>query len=1249
MTNKNQTKSLKILYWNVRSFLQRSHEIQKVLQDVDILICVETWLNSNSTVQFPGFKSLRKDRKHSKGGGILFLIRNGLDFHELTEITSPEPSIEICGVKIDNVHPPLDLIACYRAPGLTHTQEKWQDIVRNVNTNNRSILLGDFNAHHAYWNCQLTDLNGIRLADAIESHNLFLHNVNTHTYIDVHRDYKSNLDLILSSILASDIISVTVCDETWGSDHYPIFVNVDADKHIYSKKTFNIKSKRTNWDKFSEYLAENYDKFLSMEYEDLSPSGKYNFYVDIITNSIKLSTPKKSQASNPGKHKNPVPWWDIECDKIKRLRRAAFKKWQYSKNLCDLITYKKYAASARKIFKSKKKESFAKFAESLNLHTDSTYVWKTCKIFKNRWINTSLQPTYDKTLIKDNKVESLNKISPSWAQTDPSWLPICPNNDFLENPFTFAEFNAALDSKRIKAAPGIDGIDFHILQLLSTKYKLLLVDIFNNMYKSQCFPTSWKQSFVHFIPKSDGKSMRPIALTSCLCKLFETLLKNRLQWWAEVNELFPESQNGFRKGKSCADNLLCLTLKINEAFLEKKNVLAAFLDVNGAFDHVNIEILLTRLASLGCPLPFIQFVKFITHERHIYTELDDTMRLTHKGVPQGGVLSPILYTLYVAAITRDIKKSAFVSQFADDIAVYVKCASIDRGKRILQNAINKIKVNLLELGLELSPGKTSFIHFNNRNILPGSTEIQIDNHSIQSIASTRFLGIIFDFDMSFKTQIATVKKKCFKAMNIIKYLCGTWWGSCPLTLINLYKSYIRPIADYGSYIYLNKKDSIEHIEKIQFAAIRIALGLRISTPTNILIGESKLILLRERAKLLCNHHVIKTLSNFNSPSSLAIKRFFSISKKFNYSKENKILQQCISNLLDSGILSNVICNKNYNPYCFNFNIQNTIIPVNFNLGKTLLKDTTVANSILNDFIKDKNGIDFYTDGSKMAGSTAVGCSCVCPALNIYCSLSIGKHASIYTAECIALYQAFNYALDYRSNNILIFCDSLSVLQSLQSTRNDIKINPYIYEIKKKFIEFSLGNHYKTSIEVIWVPAHCGLQGNEIADTAAKSMTASVTLDIPKIPYTDYIEVFKKNAHMNTEKYIKNLSLIKGKTYFRHYFTSSTKPWFAKTLHLKRDCIVSISRFRADHYSLAASLHRVNIVNDPLCKCGSYSETLNHVIWQCDLYDTQRKNLIINLKKKRFFLPLCIEAIIAKPHIDACLCIINFLKKCNMRI
>lgn len=299
-----QRKLLKILFWNSKSILQRRQEIQSIINDLDILICVESWLKDDDNIHYSGFTTFRKDRIHARGGGIVIFIRNNIAFLEIDNLTSPDQSVEICGIHCNNIDPPVDILACYRSPGHVLSQSQWDIIINNMQTDN-CIFMGDFNSHHKNWNCRHNDGNGGKLATSIDTHDIFLHNHDSDSYIDIHKNYKSNLDLILSTMSISDKIDVKVCDETWGSDHYPIFVNVDTTKLHYKKKTFKIKSKRTDWDKFSASLDNSYSEFLSQEYENLLPSCKYDTLVSKICETVILCSPKKKNTNKPAQNKKP--------------------------------------------------------------------------------------------------------------------------------------------------------------------------------------------------------------------------------------------------------------------------------------------------------------------------------------------------------------------------------------------------------------------------------------------------------------------------------------------------------------------------------------------------------------------------------------------------------------------------------------------------------------------------------------------------------------------------------------------------------------------------------------------------------------------------------------------------------------------------------------------------------------------------------------------------------------------------------
>ena len=486
--------SLRVTFWNVRSVRQHIFDIENLLKECDILICVESWLRPDTVINFPGFVAFRKDRDHTSGGGILLLIRKDLAFVEISNVVIPDQSVEMCGIKLNSISPPLDVLVCYRTPGLNLSQNDWNLIINNTINRKNCLLLGDFNAHNQSWNCRYTDVNGERLKNSSDTCDLFLHNFDTNTRIDSHRMLKSNIDLIFSSTNIADKINVKVLNETWGSDHYPIKVAFDSEKHVYVKKSLKIKMKRTNWTMVNKQMDKIYPEFLTAEYEFLDAIEKYEKFVKSVTEALRKSTPehKNKNKNKQKKIHNPVSWWDSDCDRVKRLRTAAKKKVDFSNLPEDWIKYKEACAIARRTFKQKKIDNFKVFAASLDFRSNPTFVWNKCRIFKSKWVK--ITPShYTENLQENENIEiAVDKICPSWAPTNPDVFPVSQSNDHFEAQFTFLEFNVALEDKNKNSAPGLDGIDFEVIDSMATKFKLLLLDIFNHMYSSSAFPRDWK-------------------------------------------------------------------------------------------------------------------------------------------------------------------------------------------------------------------------------------------------------------------------------------------------------------------------------------------------------------------------------------------------------------------------------------------------------------------------------------------------------------------------------------------------------------------------------------------------------------------------------------------------------------------------------------------------------------------------------------------------------------------------------------
>ncbi|XP_015119831.1 uncharacterized protein LOC107043045 [Diachasma alloeum] len=435
-------------------------EIPIWLKDLDILILLESRLSANTTAptkfQFAGFVTFRKDRETDIGGGILIFIRQSIAF-----------------------------------------------------------IINDTK----------------RFLKAIEDQDpaLFIHNTETLTHVDPRDNRrKSKIDLIISTIDVADRLTYNIGDELCGSDHYPLRLTISVEKNYHRKKTFKIYTKSTEWDKVHEELETSYETFLSREFDISSPVEQYNTFVNTVKEAIRKHTPKRREQKpkNPEttnkrqkEQDNPCKWWDNECSKAKRLRRAAERKWEYSNSEADRIKYNRASAQAKKLFKKKKRQHFQEFAQSLDSRSNGSFVWNTSKILKNKWVKLSHNKVTDNLQWRNNIDKAINKISPAHAWTD---LTV-------------------------------------ILKKLPVKYHLILLDIFNNLYRAEEYPEDWIHHFIHFIPKTGGSDVRPIALAPCLAELFGSLLKIRLDWWLEHHDKITNSQTGFRKGVSCHNNLVNLS------------------------------------------------------------------------------------------------------------------------------------------------------------------------------------------------------------------------------------------------------------------------------------------------------------------------------------------------------------------------------------------------------------------------------------------------------------------------------------------------------------------------------------------------------------------------------------------------------------------------------------------------------------------------------------------------------------------
>lgn len=739
-------------------------------------------------------------------------------------------------------------------------------------------------------------------------------------------------------------------------------------------------------------------------------------------------------------------------------------------------------------------------------------------------------------------VQEVERIAPpSVTPQNENFIPFQydSESDTINSPFTMEELNRAIGMIKRISAPDRDGIDYMMIKKLDTEFRISLLEIINKIWLTAIIPYLWRKFQIHFIDKIGKKKVRPIALSSCMGKLIERMVNERLIWWAENNKIIYNSQNGFRRGKSCVNNLVKITSDIKSTIYRGDYSLAAFLDVSAAYDDVQFHILSHKLVEVRCPSRLVMFLNSWLQERSTQFNINNWIewkieRMVRKGLPQGAVLSPLLYDIYTANIAEDIPESVRIVQFVDDIAVYTMGQDRRGNKNSIYEALGIIDNNLSEIGLHLEPKKTSVIEFSRSGFVDCNMNINYNGKKIRNTAETRFLGIILDNQLKFEKHISYIRGKMEKANQVVKFVCGVSRRPELNTALMLYKSLVRAVSDYGCFVYaLVTRRAETKLERGQFQGLRTALGYRNSTPTNVIVAEAKLTYLHDRALFLAKNFCVKVRKFgpedlINSIEELCLKE--SLHRIKNRLQLDSIIVKAWNSLkkhtkslgrTEEGFN---IWKMNYNILTYNIRIDLEYGTQYFQLEKKSFETTNLELLSYGDQDKALIGamrkhnmtsrpLIIYTDGSRSEKSLSTEANMVCDEENIAYYISMLKNCLIFTAETFAIKTVLNVLLhSYRSKgyehkNILIFSDCQGILKAMLN--NNLSVYHNQYTLEARYLYWELSNQFKVNIYLILIPSHRGFIGNEIADQLAKQGAIEKADESIHVPFQDLSYIFRE--------------------------------------------------------------------------------------------------------------------------------------------
>ena len=765
-------------FMNVCSLVRKVNEIKDLVakRGIHVMALAETWLNDNVSpgeLVIPHFNLHRRDRTSShRGGGVAIYTHESLPAARRCDLEHQD--IELLWIEI-RLRKKSQLVGCYyRPPG--QRVEQWEHLQASIEraqaVSDDIILVGDFNVdmldatdHHRHHLCSVMDqfdlTNQVTSATRVTG--------SSATMID--------LFLTTKPIVGDcEVLKVDV------SDHYALLGRashaVFKEQVLYRSRNFD----KVDWEAMNCALRAKLQAYTLSS--DLDESVER--WQNIVLTELNKLAPLKTRNRKSGL---PCPWLNSELKDLVRRRN------QLHKQLCrnpqdDTLRneHKEARRAARKLDRRLRNQYFRGMCDS----GEPKAMWKAINTVSGR------------ARIYETPNVSADSLSTSFGEvvSDPLRPLVLqvPEGPCEECSLTCFKLVSIADTTKLllaidqSKATGSDQIPGVLLKNCARALAPSLTLIFNRSLSSGVVPKLYKVSHVCPLFKSGDRmkpgNYRPVSLLPIVSRLLEKCVQIQLVAYLENHSLLPLSQFAYRKHHSTEDALILALNRWQHDKHNRNTTGIALIDMSKAFDRVRHQLLIQNLSSIGIHDIAIKWIVSYLSDRvqqvKISSEVSSPVQCT-RGVPQGSVLGPLLFTLYTRQLSECLPDGTRHQEFADDILLDFSSKNPDMVAKLLSTAVTNVAAWLDSLGLVLNASKTQVMFISPRGAAPPEGKVYCNNKVLNTVNSARYLGLQIDNDLHWSSHLSILSRK-------ISQLAGALWRNGKALTLTARRSWLVAIA-----------------------------------------------------------------------------------------------------------------------------------------------------------------------------------------------------------------------------------------------------------------------------------------------------------------------------------------------------------------------------------------------------------------------------------------------------------------------